>query len=95
MSDMDDDGDDPNHEKLGAHSAARRRARLELRRRARAAAEGAHRQGMSPPGRSLGRLVGRSVGPGLAFEFLNWCNNHTENLSKKLNLNLPRVQNTW
>ena len=22
MSDMDDDGDDPNHEKLGAHSAA-------------------------------------------------------------------------
>jgi len=22
-------------------------------------------------------------------------NNHTENLSKKLNLNLPRVQNTW
>ena len=23
------------------------------------------------------------------------CNNHTQNLSKKLNLNLPRVQNTW
>ena len=23
------------------------------------------------------------------------ANNHTQNLSKKLNLNLPRVQNTW
>lgn len=53
---------------------SRRRARLELRRRARAAAEGAHRQGVSPPGRSLGRLVGRSaVGSGRAFDFLCWC----------------------
>ena len=26
-----------------------------------------------PPGRSLGRLVGRSVGSGRAFDFLCWC----------------------
>jgi len=58
--------------RLGSRRS-RRRARLELRRRARAAAEGADRQGMSPPGRSLGRLVGRSVGSGRAFDFLWWC----------------------
>ena len=58
--------------RLGSRRS-RRRARLELRRRARAAGEGAHRQGMSPPGRSLGRSLGRSVGPGRAFDFLWWC----------------------
>ena len=58
--------------RLGSRRS-RGRARLELRRRARAAAEDAHRQGRSPPGRSLGRLVGRSVGSGRAFDFLCWC----------------------
>ena len=58
--------------RLGSRRS-RRRARLELRRRARADAEGGHRRGKSPPGRSLGRLVGRSVGSGRAFDFLWWC----------------------
>ena len=32
-----------------------------------------HRQGMSPPGRSVGRSVDRSVGPDRAFDLPSWC----------------------
>ena len=31
----------------------------------------------------------------ILFPLQKGANNHTQNLSKKLHLNLPRVQNTW
>ena len=56
-----------------ADRRSRRRPRLQLRRRARAAAETANRQDVSPLGRCVGRSVGRSVGSSRAFDLPPWC----------------------